>query len=247
MATPLQDTYGLLELYSPPNPMVDICFVHGLRGGNISTWCLKGKDFCWPRDMLQHDVADARILSFGYDANIVQFWFNKPGKGICLGGLALLSAHRSAEKSNRAIADSARGIVFLGTPFQGSDLTKWITLGNTFARLFGDTNPELPNELHQGSYQLKNISEKFPEWLRDTDTTAEIVTHESAKIDGYQVLTLHANHQDMCKFSDRDDAKYQAVMSVLRGWVNDLKEPKKKKTQEWSVEHWVWGEVADIT
>ncbi|KAL8727659.1 MAG: hypothetical protein Q9166_005895 [cf. Caloplaca sp. 2 TL-2023] len=174
-----------------------------------------------------------------------------------LGGLicaqALLKAHNNVDEPDRAVEVSARRIAFLGTPFQGSDMAGWAEMGRKFASLLQDTNKELLNDLKQDSYQLKTISEGFPEWLREregksltkveivffteelaTGSLGKIVTDESAHIKGYKVLTLHANHQDMCKFSGKDDDKYQAVLDVLRRWVKELKEPQEevKKPQE---------------
>ncbi|KAL8889203.1 MAG: hypothetical protein Q9192_006055 [Flavoplaca navasiana] len=284
MATTQEDTMGMLQLHCPHDPVVDICFVHGIRGGNISTWCLKDKKVCWPRNLLPHDIADARILSFGYDASVLQFWSKVSQNTMAqhasnlsarlagnrsksdeqrpiifvthsLGGLvyaqALIYAYKSAEKSDRAMEESVRRIAFLGTPFQGSDIAKWTDFGRKITDLFGDTNKVLLDDLKQGSYQLKAFSEKFPEWLRGregaeatkveivcfteefvTGHLGKIVTDESAHIKGYKVLTLHANHQDMCKFSDKDDENYKAVMKVLLRWVKDLKEQQLKKPKE---------------
>lgn len=69
MAAAQSDTFSLLQLHCPQNPAVDVCFVHGVGGGNVSTWTLK--EVCWPRDLLPEDIPDARILSFGYDAKIL--------------------------------------------------------------------------------------------------------------------------------------------------------------------------------
>ena len=72
MAVAEPDSLGLAQLHRPDEAMVDICFVHGVNGGNISTWTMKDK--CWPRDLLPSDIPNARILSYGYDAKIVGFW-----------------------------------------------------------------------------------------------------------------------------------------------------------------------------
>lgn len=51
------------------NCNLDIVFVHGLRGHPIDTWSAANQ-VCWPRDLLKDDFQDARIISWGYDANI---------------------------------------------------------------------------------------------------------------------------------------------------------------------------------
>lgn len=51
---------------------ISIVFVHGLRGDQTATWT-KG-EVLWPRDLLSKDLAHARILAWGYNANIFSFW-----------------------------------------------------------------------------------------------------------------------------------------------------------------------------
>ncbi|KAH6632537.1 hypothetical protein F5144DRAFT_513009 [Chaetomium tenue] len=69
------DTWGALGLqilHSPPNPLIDFIFVHGLRGGSIKTWC-KSEDLrlFWPQAWLPRDalLQNARIHSFGYNSD----------------------------------------------------------------------------------------------------------------------------------------------------------------------------------
>ena len=66
-------------LYDPPpstKTIVDIVFVHGLTGDAARTWTHEdsksGKT--WPAELLSSDLPDARIMSFGYDADVVNFW-----------------------------------------------------------------------------------------------------------------------------------------------------------------------------
>ena len=49
--------------------MSSIVAVHGLSGGSISSWT--AGDCCWLRDLLPKIFTTARILTFGYNANLV--------------------------------------------------------------------------------------------------------------------------------------------------------------------------------
>ncbi|KAL9126778.1 MAG: hypothetical protein Q9217_004226 [Psora testacea] len=67
--------YGVKVLYDgSTEASVDIVFVHGLTGNTYNTWLHKGTRVHWPSELLRQDMPDARILSFGYDADIVNFW-----------------------------------------------------------------------------------------------------------------------------------------------------------------------------
>ncbi len=65
---------GLRLLHSSPEPLIDIIFVHGLRGGSIKTW-RKGNDprNFWPQLWLpaEPELHNANIHSFGYDSDWV--------------------------------------------------------------------------------------------------------------------------------------------------------------------------------
>jgi len=46
--------------------------VHGLTGGRESTWTEKKSEIFWPKDLLPHEIPNARIMAFGYDADVVK-------------------------------------------------------------------------------------------------------------------------------------------------------------------------------
>lgn len=65
--------FGLSEVHSPPNPQVDVVFVHGLNGHPYNTWATP--QTFWPADLLPSALEDqrCRILTYGYDANVTAF------------------------------------------------------------------------------------------------------------------------------------------------------------------------------
>jgi len=63
---------GVRVLHSPPNPAVDIVFLHGITGHPYKTFAAHDGVY-WPTQLLARDVTNARILSFGYDADVVKF------------------------------------------------------------------------------------------------------------------------------------------------------------------------------
>ena len=45
--------------------------MHGLRGNRYKTWT--SGDTFWPRDLLAKSMKNVRIITYGYDADIVRF------------------------------------------------------------------------------------------------------------------------------------------------------------------------------
>ncbi len=75
--------YGLKPLASPANENagIDIVFVHGLFGHREKTWTGPKTHTLWPRDLLPTDVPNARIMTFGYDADVVKLDSNQVTNG----------------------------------------------------------------------------------------------------------------------------------------------------------------------
>ncbi|KAH8891083.1 hypothetical protein GQ53DRAFT_842009 [Thozetella sp. PMI_491] len=69
---PPSNDFGLETFYAPAVPTLDIVFVHGLTGHRRNTWAAGGSGTApWPQSLLPSKIPDARILSFGYDANVI--------------------------------------------------------------------------------------------------------------------------------------------------------------------------------
>ena len=54
-----------IYLYS----LLSIVAVHGLYGDPKNTWTSRETNAFWLKDFLPHDVPDARVMSFGYNAD----------------------------------------------------------------------------------------------------------------------------------------------------------------------------------
>ena len=76
------DSYGIKLHYDPPSAVVDIVFVHGLTGNAYTTWFHTGSGVHWPRDLVKGDIVDARVMTFGYDADVVNFWTHAAQDGV---------------------------------------------------------------------------------------------------------------------------------------------------------------------
>jgi hypothetical protein len=51
---------------------LSIVFVHGITGNRETTWTYKNKPpIFWPKDLLPADLPKARIITFGYDADVI--------------------------------------------------------------------------------------------------------------------------------------------------------------------------------
>ncbi|KAH6640799.1 Alpha/Beta hydrolase protein [Chaetomium tenue] len=252
--------------------LVDIVFVHGLTGNREETWTHKYGVF-WPRDLLAKDIPNARIWSWGYDADIFHFFHKrsktdlnthsnqlctdvaakrtqKPDRPIIfiahsLGGLvcenAIILAKVNAAPHIKQVGSCTRGIIFLGTPLQGSPMTKWGEIGQRFARLANqDKNKELLAELKQDSPRLRELADAFSNILRDrakgeepidvvcfyeqfeTPPVGFVVTKDSATVGGYEGQVIPADHSDMTRFAAASDAGYVRIKGILERWIKEL-------------------------
>jgi len=64
--------YGVEVLYDPPGATVDICFVHGLTGNRRITWTHPTEAEPWPKTLLPGPLPTARVLTYGYNAYVVE-------------------------------------------------------------------------------------------------------------------------------------------------------------------------------
>ncbi|KAH0544912.1 hypothetical protein FGG08_000992 [Glutinoglossum americanum] len=187
---------GIKLLHQSKNNIVDIIFVHGLTGDREKTWTARGTASPWPHTLLPARVANARILTFGYDAYVAD-WHgmvsrnrigdhsmnllsavatyranddtnSRPIVFVChsLGGLALVEAGQRPEDHLRSILYSTRGILFLGTPHHGSGLAEWAEKLSRSIGVLKQTNSEIVAVLRSDSEVLARIQSSFHTMIR---------------------------------------------------------------------------------
>ncbi|OBT47076.1 hypothetical protein VE00_03064 [Pseudogymnoascus sp. WSF 3629] len=154
------------------NAQVDIIFLHGLTGHREKTWTATGEDEPWPKSLLPKDLPTARIITYGYDANVVNLTrvadaVRRPIIFVThsLRGLvcqdALLVSSNPHEEEQRDIVSSTYSIAFFGTPHAGSDLERFATVVANIVSLVKKPNKKLLQVLRSNSEILANIKDDF--------------------------------------------------------------------------------------
>lgn len=138
----------------------------------------------------------------------------------------------------RSIYVSTYGILFLGTPHNGSEVAKWgLLLQNicsaVLPRKFMDSSPHLVRALKTNNETLQNINSLFTDMMprfriyffhetlpTDVKGTKELIVDESSAApyaDGAERMGIEADHSHMCKFDDDTSPGYETVaVSILR-------------------------------
>ncbi|KAI8954362.1 NACHT and WD domain protein [Xylaria longipes] len=185
------DPFGLRLLHASSQPLIDIIFVHGLRGGSSKTW-RKGEDVrsFWPQYWLpmEPDLCNASIHSFGYDSD----WgsLNPSVLNVHDFGQALYEELRSSpnlrqtpdspiimighsmgglayilahqDQVHRQLAERIRCIFFLATPHKGSEYASVLNRILKISGITGMTSSrEYISELTQGSTSAQIINGDF--------------------------------------------------------------------------------------
>ncbi|KAF4637162.1 hypothetical protein G7Y89_g907 [Cudoniella acicularis] len=276
---------GSLVLSSPSKNDVafDIWLIHGLTGDRHKTW-LHPNGTYWP-SLLTSDFPQARVITYGYDANIARFeknLQNSSSEGLHSYGQSLAFAIRNSrqnqdtqdrdrsssckkrpiyfiahslgglvveqallicigpDESLHDVAASTAGIMFMGTPHQGSHLARW---GSALGKLVPDNirtvNQRALSVLKRDSEVCRNLENAFQEQAKNGrfrhvrlfsfyETIAlgglggMIVEEASAVLKGDGKCPIHGTHMSMVRFAGREDDGYCKIKGQLLAWLELL-------------------------
>ncbi|KXH68079.1 hypothetical protein CSAL01_08946 [Colletotrichum salicis] len=189
--------------------VVDIVFIHGLKGHREKTWTAEKSSQPWPKALLPSEIPNARVLAYGYDADVA--------KAIEVVS-ALARAH--TREHLREVFDSTRGILFLGTPHHSSALAVWAERLAKSIGVLKQTNTEILSVLRPESEVLAEIQDNFHNitqsqtiagvcTIKITCTYEElplpgiglVVPQHSAIIPDKDAIGIHGTHHTMVKLT----------------------------------------------
>ncbi|OBT58224.1 hypothetical protein VE04_01766 [Pseudogymnoascus sp. 24MN13] len=241
-----QPVKEFLEILNDPvDANLDIVFIHGLDPLNTldhatKTWTAEG-GIMWPRDLLPTKLPRARILLFGYNANVA---FDPSTQGIrdhASSLLARMNLKRQAlmiardTKRYTPIRNATWGLVFFGTPHHGGNLVSLGSFVATAVRsISGASKNSILKTLEKDGYMAEELLQDFRaeveryQILSFFETKGMkllkrdlglIVEKTSAvfnlSLDREEILGLNANHSDLCKFHSREAENYEMVEGMI--------------------------------
>ncbi|KAI1035295.1 hypothetical protein LB504_005971 [Fusarium proliferatum] len=260
---------GIITLHDDPSADADICFVHGLMGDRVGTWTAEGESEPWPKTLLPQQLGKVRILTYGYDRDVLsnslrtveslannflidltmeRITSNVSSRPLILvahslGGLickeAVLLSRDNAKSYLQGVYMSLKGIIFIGTPHKGLQMSGRVDLNSLLRSLMITNNHYLPN-LKSSTKLLEATQERFNALLEDqrdrdmpivtqsffeeapTNKLGLIVPKESATLLGNEPIPINSSHREMVRFKSVHDAGFQKIVNVLQLWLSEI-------------------------
>ncbi|KAJ5724968.1 peptidase C14 [Penicillium malachiteum] len=243
----------LKQVSDPVNAKFEIIAVHGLGADPDYTWSYRdpkekksvalSKRTHLLRGLLSEDFPEARIWSYQYDSTWLTDAPVKTTEEIGTSLLRELKASRSANAlcgvDSKEIVDETRGVIFLGTPHQGSHLPiTGIILA--FLTGFWGSDSTLIFSLRHHDKGLTDLTERFkacgvnsqsgqtlpvisfyetkPTYLFGYFSIGQLVEKDSAIVHAspHESYPIDTDHSGLDKFIGKDDEFYQKLKTSIQ-------------------------------
>lgn len=161
-----------------------------------------------------------------------------------LGGLvckeAILLSRDNPDGHLRDIFSHTKGIIFMGTPHKGSWMAEWAKIPASALGLAKSTNKSLLKILETNDQFLQSIQVRFLAMIRQQQMAGRIldvtcffeelplpvvgtvVSKDSATFEGYNLISIHANHRDMVKFGSVEETGFKRLLGELIRWESQV-------------------------
>ncbi|KAH7308397.1 hypothetical protein B0I35DRAFT_453717 [Stachybotrys elegans] len=149
-----------------------------------------------------------------------------------LGGLvckeAILLSRNNPDRQRRDLFKYIKGIVFMALGLVKSVNKSLLKILETNDQLLESVHARflyLVREQRETGRQLEVACffEELP-----LHGVGKVVSKESATFEGYDPITIHANHADMVKFKSANENGFKRLVGELAAWVSEIGEPNKQ-------------------
>ncbi|RAH53713.1 hypothetical protein BO85DRAFT_491837 [Aspergillus piperis CBS 112811] len=162
-----------------------------------------------------------------------------------LGGLvckkAILSSRNNPDIHLQNVFKYTAGVIFMGTPHQGSWMAKWATIPATALGLVKSTNKLLLDILQTDNQFLQSIQNDFLSMIRELQGNGrslrvtcffeelslsgygQVVSRNSATFDGFKAISIHADHCNMVRFSSAKNTGFTRLAGELKRWEKEVR------------------------
>lgn len=164
-----------------------------------------------------------------------------------LGGLvckeAVLLSRNNPEPHLRLIFEHTKGVLFMGTPHRGSWMAQWARIPATALGIVKSTNDTLLKVLRTDDMYLESVQDRFWSMVREQRSVGRgfevtsffeerplpvagmVVPKESATLEGYNTMSVNADHRSMVKFASENESGFKRLLGELMRWKSQIRGP----------------------
>ncbi|KAM0415785.1 hypothetical protein ACHAPT_013246 [Fusarium lateritium] len=136
--------------------------------------------------------------------------------------------------------------MFMGTPHRGSLMADWGGIASSALGTVKSANKLLWEVLETDNQYLHSVQDRFSSMVRERRGTGRglevacffeelpsprvgvLVSRESATLEGYNAIGIHANHGGMAKFVSPDDNGFKRVLGELVRWQSQIRDASER-------------------